>query len=129
MLPLFDQRRAYRAWPGAAPNRWDWVLLPLVLALLVVAAYGAMQMSRPFVVGEALPVSLDPEAPNRCARWEEFTRQTIQTDGPINQAQEFAGYCLTRHTKYEKCLFLLGPGEDGKSTFLKILQEPLAPAL
>ncbi|AVY95381.1 ABC transporter permease subunit [Microvirgula curvata] len=60
MLPLFDQRRAYRAWPGAAPNRWDWVLLPLVLALLVVAAYGAMQMSRPFVVGEALPVSLDP---------------------------------------------------------------------
>ncbi|MFJ4345338.1 ABC transporter permease [Pseudomonas sp. NPDC089401] len=45
---------------NAAPNRWDWILLPLVLALLVLAAYGAMQMSRPFVVGEALPISLDP---------------------------------------------------------------------
>ncbi|CDF84382.1 transmembrane ABC transporter protein [Pseudomonas knackmussii B13] len=44
----------------AAPNRWDWILLPLVLALLVLAAYGAMQMSRPFVVGQALPISLDP---------------------------------------------------------------------
>ncbi|WP_152223218.1 ABC transporter permease subunit [Pseudomonas sp. SCB32] len=44
----------------AAPNRWDWILLPLVLALLVLAAYGAMQMSRPFVVGQTLPISLDP---------------------------------------------------------------------
>ncbi|WP_160287384.1 ABC transporter permease [Pseudomonas knackmussii] len=44
----------------AAPNRWDWILLPLVLVLLVLAAYGAMQMSRPFVVGQALPISLDP---------------------------------------------------------------------
>ncbi|KAF1066824.1 MAG: Glycine betaine/proline betaine transport system permease protein ProW [Pseudomonas citronellolis] len=53
----------FTASPGlrqAAPNRWDWILLPLVLVLLVLAAYGAMQMSRPFVVGEALPISLDP---------------------------------------------------------------------
>ncbi|MTW04829.1 ABC transporter permease [Pseudoduganella ginsengisoli] len=41
------------------PNRWDWALLPLVLALLAAAAYGAMQMSRPFVLGQPMPVSLD----------------------------------------------------------------------
>ncbi|MFJ4444974.1 ABC transporter permease [Pseudomonas sp. NPDC089422] len=55
--------RLFTPSPGlrnAAPNRWDWILLPLVLVLLVLAAYGAMQMSRPFVVGEALPISLDP---------------------------------------------------------------------
>ncbi|MGJ7549980.1 ABC transporter permease [Pseudomonas alloputida] len=45
---------------NAVPNRWDWILLPLVLVLLMLAAYGAMQMSRPFVVGEALSISLDP---------------------------------------------------------------------
>lgn len=55
--------RLFNPSPGlrdAAPSRWDWILLPLVLVLLVLAAYGAMQMSRPFVVGEALPISLDP---------------------------------------------------------------------
>ena len=55
--------RLFNPSPGlrdAAPNRWDWILLPLVLVLLVLAAYGAMQMSRPFVVGEALPIALDP---------------------------------------------------------------------
>jgi len=41
------------------PNRWDWALLPLVLAVLVAVAYGAMQMARPFVLGQPTPVSLD----------------------------------------------------------------------
>ncbi|WP_213877100.1 ABC transporter permease subunit [Pseudomonas sp. dw_358] len=45
---------------GTAPNRWDWLLLPLVLALLVLMAFGAAQMSKPFIVGQALPISLDP---------------------------------------------------------------------
>jgi NitT/TauT family transport system permease protein len=45
---------------GITPNRWDWVLLPLVLALLVSLAFGAMQMSRPFIVGEVTDISLDP---------------------------------------------------------------------
>ena len=44
----------------AGGNRWDWALLPLVLALLVLLAYGAQQMARPFQVGETLPLSLDP---------------------------------------------------------------------
>ncbi len=42
------------------PNRWDWALLPLVLAVLGIFAFAAMQMSRPFAVGEALQISLDP---------------------------------------------------------------------
>lgn len=44
------------------PNRWDWALLPLVLAVLLAVAYGAMQMARPFAFGQAVTVSLDPVA-------------------------------------------------------------------
>ena len=40
-------------------NRWDWLLLPLVLCVIAAAAYGAMQMARPFVVGQPTPISLD----------------------------------------------------------------------
>lgn len=69
-----------------------------------------------------LPVSLDPESDKKCERWLEYLKETIQDDGPIMQAQEFAGYCFEKHAKYEKCLFLLGPGEDGKSKFLLTLQ-------
>ncbi len=41
-------------------NRWDWALLPMVLALLVLLAYGGEQMARPYQLGEVLPLSLDP---------------------------------------------------------------------
>ena len=44
----------------AGGNRWDWALLPIVLALFVLLAYGADQMVRPYHVGEVLPLSLDP---------------------------------------------------------------------
>lgn len=44
----------------AGGNRWDWALLPLVLAALVLLGYAADQMARPYQVGEALPLSLDP---------------------------------------------------------------------
>ncbi len=35
-------------------------MLPLVLAVLVALAFGAMQMTRPFVVGQVTAISLDP---------------------------------------------------------------------
>ena len=41
-------------------NRWDWAMLPMVLALLVLFAYGGEQMARPYQLGETLPLSLDP---------------------------------------------------------------------
>ena len=44
----------------AGGNRWDWALLPLVLAGLVLLAYGGAQMARPYHLGDPLPVSLDP---------------------------------------------------------------------
>ncbi len=43
----------------AGGNRWDWALLPLVLALLVLIAFGARQMATPYQLGAELPISLD----------------------------------------------------------------------
>jgi len=60
MLQLFNPRRSDRSFLAITPNRWDWILLPLVLGALAAVAFGAMQMSRPFTVGEATPISLDP---------------------------------------------------------------------
>jgi NitT/TauT family transport system permease protein len=60
MFEIFDPRRASRTLLGSTPNRWDWILLPLVLALLAALAFGAMQMTRPFHVGQATEISLDP---------------------------------------------------------------------
>lgn len=39
--------------------------------------------------------------------------------------QEFAGYCLTKSTKYEKGLFLVGAANTGKSTILDALEAML----
>jgi NitT/TauT family transport system permease protein len=41
-------------------HRWDWALLPLVLSLLFALAYAGSQMARPYAVGEAIPLTLDP---------------------------------------------------------------------
>ena len=44
----------------AGGNRWDWALLPIILALLVLLAYGGAQMALPYQLGETLPLSLEP---------------------------------------------------------------------
>jgi NitT/TauT family transport system permease protein len=59
MFDLFNPH-SERPLFASGPNRWDWILLPLVLAVLAAVAFGAMQMARPFVVGQATPISLDP---------------------------------------------------------------------
>ena len=60
MFELFNPRRSARSLLKNAPNRWDLVLLPLVLAVLTAVAFGAMQMSRPFTIGQPTAISLDP---------------------------------------------------------------------
>jgi NitT/TauT family transport system permease protein len=43
-----------------AGNRWDWALLPIVLAAIVLAALGGVGMTRPYHLGDPIPLSLDP---------------------------------------------------------------------
>jgi NitT/TauT family transport system permease protein len=64
MVELFFPRRAgaaatVAAWRASGPNRWDWALLPLVLAVLAAAGFGASQMARPFTLGQPAVIALD----------------------------------------------------------------------
>lgn len=71
----------------------------------------------------ALDIDFDPADKIHCDRWIQFLKETIQTPAAIAQVQEFVGYCLTRDTRYAKCLLLVGPGADGKSVFLKTVRK------
>lgn len=58
--PMIDKRFFPRQVVESSGNRWDWALLPLVLSLLVLLAYGGSQMARPYEVGDTLPLTLEP---------------------------------------------------------------------
>jgi len=44
----------------APPNRFDFALLPIILAVIVTVAFAAQQMNVPYQPGQALAVHLDP---------------------------------------------------------------------
>lgn len=44
------------------PNRWDWALLPFVLAALLAVAYGASQMALPIDTAHTATINLAPAA-------------------------------------------------------------------
>ena len=69
-----------------------------------------------------LGVEFHPDGDPCCNRWLQFLQETIQDPETIKALQEFFGYCLTNDVRYEKCLFLFGPGSDGKSKVLNVLQ-------
>jgi putative DNA primase/helicase len=73
-----------------------------------------------------VPIAYDAEA--TCPRWLEFIRQCTGDDEELGAyLQQVCGYALTGATK-EQCLFIiLGPGANGKSTFLSILQRLVGP--
>ena len=60
MFAAFVFGRAGRPVFSTMPNRWDWALLPLALALPVLAAWGALQMGHPFVPGQSASIVLEP---------------------------------------------------------------------
>ncbi|MDW5416596.1 ABC transporter permease subunit [Iodobacter sp. CM08] len=50
-----------QAWQrGVQPNRWDWLILPLIIALIILMAFGASQMATPYHIGTPLAISLEP---------------------------------------------------------------------
>ncbi|MFZ6817333.1 ABC transporter permease [Undibacterium sp. Ji22W] len=60
MFELFNPQKSFHALQEKGPNRWDWALLPIVLAVITAFGFAAMQMSRPFMIGQMLEISLDP---------------------------------------------------------------------
>jgi putative DNA primase/helicase len=70
----------------------------------------------------AVPIPFDPMAER--VRWERFVLEVLNGDAELYSfVQRAVGYSLTGDTR-EQCLFLChGTGRNGKSTFLRVLQE------
>lgn len=79
-----------------------------------------------------LPVEYDPDAD--CPIWMNtlegiFGDKSMEDKTKaIEVLQEFFGLCLTKEVKYEKALFMLGEGRNGKSTLLYALENILGQA-
>jgi putative DNA primase/helicase len=106
-------------------DRTDW--LPVQNGMLNMCDYELVPHDQDFFNTYVLPVSFKSHDTTACVRWLKYLEQTVQTPEVILQVQEFFGYCLTRNADYEKCLFLLGPGEDGKSKMIHVLREMVGP--
>lgn len=102
-------------------DQMDWICLKN--GIFNLHNYNLIPHTPDFYCTYTLPVAFNPDSQERCERWLLYLDQSIQTPEAIAQLQEFLGYCLVRHTRYEKCLLLIGPGSDGKSTFLKVIKE------
>ena len=67
-----------------------------------------------------LSYSYDPKA--EYERWQRFLDRVL----PEQQAQllfaEYLGYCLMNDHRFEKLLWLYGPGQNGKSTALTVIE-------
>src|SRR5208283_4151429 len=106
-------------------DRMEWINLES--GILNINAFEIIPHSEEFYFTQILPIDFDPESKKRCDNFEKFLATNVKTPEVIAQLQEFTGYCLVRHAKYEKALYLLGPGADGKSTYMKILRELVGP--
>ena len=57
-----------------------------------------------------------------CPRWLRFLAETTGEDGElIRFLQQWCGYALTGHTREHALVFIYGPGGNGKSVFLNIV--------
>jgi putative DNA primase/helicase len=67
-----------------------------------------------------IPIAFDPDA--ECPRFLQFLGELFR-DNPTKARtlQDFSGYCLCNRIFIHKCLFLIGNGSNGKSTFINIL--------
>jgi P4 family phage/plasmid primase-like protien len=69
-----------------------------------------------------LPMRYDPQAYS--GRWDSFLKDIFFDDrdfAKIGILQQFIGYCFLRDARYQKALFLIGTGANGKSTMLDVM--------
>ncbi len=66
-----------------------------------------------------IPVDYDPKAD--CPVIKKFLKEVLQPDD-IPLFQEYFGFCLLREYRFARALMLLGPGENGKTSTLSLLE-------
>lgn len=74
------------------------------------------------------PVEYDPDA--RCPVWLGCVKAWMEGPEADKKAlllQQFSGYCLSSSMQYDKALFLVGDGGNGKSTFVDTISRVIGP--
>jgi len=71
-----------------------------------------------------VPCNFDIKNLDNTERWFKFLEEIFPDEGDkIDLLQEFFGYCLMTDCRFEKMLFLIGSGGNGKGTALTMLNE------
>lgn len=99
-------------------------MLPLQNGMLDLSAEKISPHDQDNLNTYCLEINLRTEPGDRpqCPVFSKFMIDFIPDAGARREIIKFMAYCLTRDTKYEKALFLIGPGGDGKSTFIRIME-------
>lgn len=96
-------------------------LLNLENGVLNIETFDLLPFNKDYLQTIKWPVRYEINA--TCPGWREFIVQITKGNKKLARVlQEMSGYCLIASTKYQKVFFLIGPGQDGKSVFLIILQ-------
>lgn len=71
-----------------------------------------------------LKAAFDPEA--KCDRWLQFLDEVFPDEpDKIETLQRYYGYCLLPDCRFQRCLFMIGSGANGKSVAVDILVDVL----
>ena len=75
---------------------------------------------------DRIPVIYNPSA--YCSDLDKMLNRVFLGDREvINLFEEMVGYCLLKTSRYHKAFILIGPGSNGKSTILDMIEEFLGP--
>ncbi len=68
-----------------------------------------------------LPISYKKEA--KAPKWKRFLREVLPDETEQDALMEFIGYCFYNSHSFQKFLFLLGSGANGKSIVLNVIKK------
>lgn len=74
------------------------------------------------------PVEYDPNA--TCPVWDECVKDWMsgpEQEEKTRMLQQFSGYCLSSSMTYDRALFMVGDGGNGKSTFIDTIAMVIGP--
>ena len=75
-----------------------------------------------------LPLNFSRDSGQECKKWHAYLNSLELSLETIKRLQEWAGYCFYPQVKIQKCLYLKGSGDNGKSIFLNTIAAMLGKA-
>lgn len=101
----------------------DKYLLAVKNGVLDVRTGELQPFSPEFFIFNALNVEYDPTA--QCPLFTKFLAEVVPSETDRKVLQEHGGYALLKENRFQKALMLTGNKQNGKSTFLHVLESML----